>query len=135
MIRILLVADSGLVMSNVTATLCRIDRVEIVAYASGRAPVEAIVRAVRPDVVLVDEMCWPGLAIARVSEIGKASPAANVIGLVERPDASWIVDGLRAGAAAVVPRELEPATLALVLQEVLGESYTADARKHERRAA
>lgn len=137
MIRVLVVADCGDVLSRITEVLCKLERVDIVAYASGRAPVDAIVRAVAPDVVMVDEMCWAGLALARVEEVRAADPGAVVVGLVERPDAGWIIDGLRAGASAVVPRDLEPETLDLVLQEAL--SAAADARfataPDERRAA
>jgi DNA-binding NarL/FixJ family response regulator len=137
MIRVLVVADSGDVLSRVTASLCRVESIDIVAYASGRAPVDAIVRAVGPDIVMVDEMCWPGLALARVDEVRAASPRAVVVGLVERPDAGWIVEGLRAGAAAVVPRDLEPETLRLVLAEALGATSPSaePTPEPERRAA
>jgi DNA-binding NarL/FixJ family response regulator len=124
MIRVLVVADSGDVLSRITGQLCRLERVDIIAYASGRAPVDAIVRATAPDVVMVDEMCWAGLALARVAEVNEAHPGAVVVGLVERPDAGWIVEGLRAGAAAVVPRDLDHETLALVLDEVISRSIT-----------
>ena len=134
MIRVLVVADAGDVLARVTASLCRLDSVDIVAYASGRTPVDAIVRAVGPDVVMVDEMCWPGLALARVEETRVAAPSAVIVGLVERPDAGWIVEGLRAGAAAVVPRDLEAETLRLVLQEALAVP-ARPIPEHERRAA
>jgi DNA-binding NarL/FixJ family response regulator len=138
MIRVLVVADSGDVLARITASLCRLDRVDIAGYASGRAPVGAQVVAIAPDVVLVDEMCWTGLALSRLGEIRDADPSAVVIGLVERPDAGWIVEGLRAGASAVVPRDLEPETLDLVLHEALAArahpSYR-NQRPHERRAA
>jgi DNA-binding NarL/FixJ family response regulator len=137
MIRVLVVADSGEVLSRITEVLCRLAHVDIVAYASGRAPVDAIVRTVAPDVVMVDEMCWAGLAVARVDEVRASRPEAVVIGLVERPDAGWIIEGLRAGASAVVPRDLEPETLSLVLQESLSATAAAQAgsASNERRAA
>jgi DNA-binding NarL/FixJ family response regulator len=135
MIRVLVVADCGEVLSRITGVLCRLDRVDIVAYASGRAPVGAIVRAVAPDVVMVDEMCWAGLALARVHEIRETDPGVVIIGLVERPDAGWIVEGLRAGAAAVVPRDLEPETLDLVLREELAPAPLTATHTDERRAA
>lgn len=136
MIRVLVVADCGTVLSRITGALCRLERVDIVAYASGRSSVHAIVRAVAPDVVLVDEMRWAGLAVARVSEVRAAHPAAVVIGLVEHPDAGWIVDGLHAGAAAVVPRDLQPETLSLVLEETLaGERRHPLATRNQRSAA
>jgi DNA-binding NarL/FixJ family response regulator len=118
-IRTLVVADSGVVMRSVTATLQCLEEIEIVAYASGRNPVEEIVRSARPDLVLVDQMAWIGLALDRIKEVRAADPVAIVIGLADRPDISWTVPGLRAGAASIVPRDLEPATLGLVLREVL----------------
>jgi DNA-binding NarL/FixJ family response regulator len=138
MIRVLVVADSGDVLAGITGVLSQLERVDIVAYATGRSPVDAIVRAVAPDVVMVDEMCWAGLAVARVREIRASRPGAVVIGLVERPDAGWIVDGLRAGADAVVPRDLEPETLDLVLREELasrGAATPLHIQTDERRAA
>ena len=124
MIRALVIADSGVVMSQVTAALCQLGNVDIVAHANGRAPVARIARAVSPDVVLIDEMAWTGLALARVAEVREAAPLAAVVGLAERPDAPWVLAGLRAGAAAVVPRGLEPATLGLVLDEVLATTQS-----------
>lgn len=121
MIRILLVADSGDVLSEVTDVLRRLEQVDIVAYANGRTRVDAIARAVAPDVALVDEMCWTGLATARIGEILQAQPSAVVLGLVGRPDAGFILEGLRAGASAVVPRDLQPETLRLVLGEALAD--------------
>jgi DNA-binding NarL/FixJ family response regulator len=129
-IRALVIADSGVVMSQITTTLWRLGNVDIVAHANGRAPVDAMVRAVGPDVVLIDEMAWTGLALARIAEVREAAPLAAVVGLAERPDAPWVLSGLRAGAAAVVPRGLEPATLGLVLDEVLVANQTAVASGH-----
>lgn len=117
MIRVLVVADSGAAMAAVTNSLYDIAGVDIAGFASGRACVEGVVRAVDPDVVVVDQMGWTGLALNRIREIRAASPGAVVLGLSDR-EADWIIDGLRAGANAVVPRGLQPATLALVLREL-----------------
>jgi DNA-binding NarL/FixJ family response regulator len=115
----LVIADSPTVMAAIAASLCRLDDVDIVAHASGRAPAGAIVRALVPDLVLVDEMDSVDLALTRVAEIRAAHPLAVILGVAERPDSQWVVTGMGAGAAAVVPRELEPATLQLVLDEAL----------------
>jgi DNA-binding NarL/FixJ family response regulator len=64
-------------------------------------------------------MSWTGLALNRIQEIRAAQPDVAVLGLSDR-DADWVIAGLRAGANAVVPRDLQPATLALVLREVTG---------------
>jgi DNA-binding NarL/FixJ family response regulator len=124
MIRVLVVADSGQVMDTLTRSLQAIERVDIVGYANGRSPVDAIVRSIHPDVVLVDEMRWPVIALTRVSEICEAVPAVKIVVLTERPDVGWIADGLRRGAAAIVPRAMNAQTL----DRVLGEALRTDAR-------
>lgn len=131
MIRALVIGESGPTRGSITRALCRIEDVDIVAHARGHASVFSLVATLRPDVVFVDEARCVAQAVARVREVRAAHPAAVVIGLVERPDAGWIVDGLRAGATAVVPRDLDPTTLALVLDEALAH----DSRLNERHAA
>jgi DNA-binding NarL/FixJ family response regulator len=130
-IRALVIADSSPTRASITRALCRIDDVDIVAHARGHASVFTLVATLRPDVVFVDEPRHAAQAVVRVREVRAAHPLAVVIGLVERPDAGWIVEGLRAGATAVVPRDLSPSTLALVLDEALAH----DSRVNERHAA
>jgi DNA-binding NarL/FixJ family response regulator len=117
MIDAVLVADSGSVMASVTAALRVTGCVEIVAYASGRADVGDVVGSRAPDVVLVDEMLSPRMALRRIAEIRSVRPEAVIVGLSADAEATWVIAGLRAGAAAVVPRNLEPAMLALVISE------------------
>jgi DNA-binding NarL/FixJ family response regulator len=125
MIRALIVADDGAVLAALTATLSQLERVQIAAYASGRAPVDRVVGAVAPDVVLVDEMCWSGFALARIAEARAVDPLAAIVGIAHRADADWILDGLRAGASAVVPRDLPPETFWQLLRETLAAQRTA----------
>jgi DNA-binding NarL/FixJ family response regulator len=117
-IRALVIADSGAVFAAVTSTLWLTGAVEIVGYASGAANVSAIGRSTLPDVVLVDAMRWPGLALKRIAEVRASAPAAVVVGLCESADDAWVVDGLHAGASVVVPRRLDAPTLAAVLRSV-----------------
>jgi DNA-binding NarL/FixJ family response regulator len=119
MIRTLVVADSGPAMASITASLSTLLHVEIVGYASGRAPVAAVVHSLVPDVVLVDQMRHASRALERITETRACEPGVAVVGLAERPESLWMGDALHAGANAVVPRDLDGATLALVLDEVL----------------
>jgi DNA-binding NarL/FixJ family response regulator len=118
-IRVLVVADSGAAMSGVTASLAQSASVEIIAYANGRAPLDRILAATKPDVVLIDEMRRPGLAAARVAETLAGDPLAVIVGTAQSPDSTWMVEGLRRGASAVIPRDLPPEPLTRVLGEVL----------------
>jgi DNA-binding NarL/FixJ family response regulator len=120
MIRVLVVADRGAALAAITGSLCRLAHVDIAAYASGRARIDAIVGAVGPDVVVIDELRRPGAAETRIAEAVGAAPQTPVLGLSERADGPWTMAALRAGATAVVPRDLEPHALATVLSEVLG---------------
>lgn len=120
MIRTLVVADCGAAMASITATLAHVADVDIVAYASGARPIAAVLRSTTPDVVLVDEMRRPGLGVRRIAEARATDPSVAVIGLADRVSGGWAPGALRAGAAAVVPADLEPATLARVLHEVVG---------------
>jgi DNA-binding NarL/FixJ family response regulator len=119
MTRALIVADSGPAMSALTQSLRRMPDVEIVRYASGQSSISLIARASAPDLVLLDEMHWRDAALARLAEARREAPGAAVVVLAAEPDAAWLADALRAGAAAVLPGGVDPATLELVLREVL----------------
>jgi DNA-binding NarL/FixJ family response regulator len=60
-----------------------------------------------------------GLALTRVAEIREAHPTTIIVGLTARAESGWAREGLLAGAAAVVPRNLAPALLGVVLHDVL----------------
>jgi DNA-binding NarL/FixJ family response regulator len=135
MIRVLVVADSGSAMAAITASLSGILEVDIVGYANGGTHVAPIVRAASPDIVLVDEMHWPPLALARIDEACSAGAGVHVVGLAESPDAGWVLDALRAGAATVVPRGLDAATLATVLRDVLRDGAPRRATPPTERSA
>jgi DNA-binding NarL/FixJ family response regulator len=117
--RAIVIADSGTVLASVTRALVEIDGIEIVRHASGRTRVGALVRGFAPDLVLIDEMRWPPLALARVREVRRAAPAASVVVLAEQLEGSWLADALRLGAAAVMPASADPDTFRQVLSEVL----------------
>jgi DNA-binding NarL/FixJ family response regulator len=127
MIRTLVVADSGRVMAAITRSLGDIPAVDIVAYANGRASLAPMVRATLPDVVLIDEMDRPGQALSRIAEVLGAAPGLPIVGLAARSDSTWVVAALRAGAGAVVPRDLHPPLLERVLLETLAQTQLGEA--------
>ena len=135
MISLLLVADSGTTMQALTTRLGSVVGVEIAAYASGAAPIAAIVAATRPDVILVDEMPHTPRALMRIAEATAAFPTVKVVGMTERVEGGWAPDALRAGACAVVPRDIAPGGLALVLAEVAADRGAGPAPVIERGAA
>jgi DNA-binding NarL/FixJ family response regulator len=135
MIRLLVVADSGPVMSAITQSLGPLPGVEIVAYASGRARLGAVVTAMSPDVVLIDEMRRSGRAAERIAEVHSALPDIGVIGLTGSLESPWVIEALRAGASTVVPSDLDGTTLGAVIHEVAGPPSTVSIEANARRAA
>jgi DNA-binding NarL/FixJ family response regulator len=123
--RAIVIADSGPVLASVTRALVEIHGLEIVRHASGRTRVDALVRGFAPDLVLIDEMRWPPLALARVREVRRAAPGAAIVVLAEGLEGNWLADALRLGAAAVMPADADPDTFRQVLTEVIARTPAA----------
>jgi DNA-binding NarL/FixJ family response regulator len=122
MICVALIADSGPALEAMTSSLATVPGVDIVRHCHGHAPVGSGLARFAPDLVLLDEMRWPRLALQRLAEIRETLPHARVVVRASRPDAGWLAEALRAGASAVVPATAGPETLGLVLQEVISDS-------------
>ena len=123
--RAIVIADSGPVLAALTRGLVEIDGLELVRHASGRSRVDAQVRGFAPDLVLIDEMRWPPLALARVADVRRAAPGAAIVVVAERLEGDWLADALRLGAAAVMPAHADPDTFRRVLTEVLARTPAA----------
>jgi DNA-binding NarL/FixJ family response regulator len=115
--RALVIADSGPAMADLTRLLLGLKNIEL-RHASGRTDVSALVGGFAPDLVLVDEMHWPRLALARLDEVHRAAPSAAIVVLAERLEGGWLADALRKGAAAVVPAGVDADTFRQVLDDV-----------------
>jgi DNA-binding NarL/FixJ family response regulator len=115
MTRAIVVADSGPAMAHLTTALGALDWLEIVRFASGRAPVAALVARFAPELVLVEDMAGPGLTDARLAEVLRAAPGTTVVVLGPRADADW----LSAGAAATVQAGADVETLGRLLRDTV----------------
>jgi DNA-binding NarL/FixJ family response regulator len=122
-ISVALVADSGTAMEAMTRSVSTLAQVNIVRHCHGRAPIARALTRFAPDLVLVDEMGWPKLALQRIEEIRRTLPHARIVVRAECPEAGWLADALRAGASAVVPATAGPETLGIVLAEVVSERH------------
>ena len=117
MITVVIVADSGAALQRLTEMLSVLPDVHIARHCHGRGAVEAQIAARKPDLVVMDEMHWPRLALRRIAEV-----QAPVVLCTSRPEARWLGDALRAGARAVVPHSAGAATL----RQVMGEALAAE---------
>ena len=119
MTRVVVVADSGPVLASLTAAVGTVPGAYIVRHGSSAGPLDRLVAPLAPNLVVIGDLLVPEDALARLAEVRRAAPAAQVVVLSSSPEAGWLADALRAEAAAVLPGNLEPATLGLVLREVL----------------
>jgi DNA-binding NarL/FixJ family response regulator len=119
MIRVVIVADSGPVLANLTAAVGALPGSYIVRHASTAGPLDRLVGPLAPDLVVIGDLLAPERALARLAEVRRAAPAAQVVVCSSQPEAEWLADALRAHAAAVLPGNLEPQTLTQVFREVV----------------
>jgi DNA-binding NarL/FixJ family response regulator len=125
-IAVALVADSGPALEAMTRGVASLARVNIVRHCHGHAPIAPALARFAPDLVLVDEMGWPRLALQRIAEVRATLPHARIVVRAARPEAGWLAEALHAGASAVVPATAGAETLALVLTEVVTERELGD---------
>lgn len=119
MTRVVVVADSGAVLASLTAAVGTVPGATVVRHGSSAGRLDRLVAPLAPDLVLIGDLRIPEDALARLAEVRSAAPGAQVVVLSSSPEAGWLADALRAQASAVLPGNLEPNTLGLVLREVL----------------
>jgi DNA-binding NarL/FixJ family response regulator len=117
-IRVLLADDEAMVRAGVRAILASDDGIDVVAEAAdGRQAVE-LVRAHRPDVVLLD-IRMPGLdGLTAAEEIGAVAPATNVIMLTTFGEDEYIARALGHGAAGFLLKASDPRELITAVRAV-----------------
>lgn len=126
---VVIIADSGSVLADLTAAVGKVGGAHIVRHASGRARLDRLLPPLAPDLVVIGDLSDPALALARLAEVRRAAPAAKVVVMSAQSEASWLADALRADAAAVLPGCVEPGTLAIVLREVIDAERRPAARR------
>ena len=129
MTRVLIIAASGATMAGLTRAVMLLKQAHLVGHANAGTPLARLIRTLRPDLIVIGDLTTAAEAIHRLAETREIAPEAKVVLLSERSDASWLGDVLRADAEAVIPGNVEPRTLSIVLAEVI-----ADDRRRPMRA-
>jgi DNA-binding NarL/FixJ family response regulator len=117
-VRVLLVDDDDLMRAGLKAVLSSDERVEVVGEAgSGRLAVECV-RALRPDLVLMD-VRMPDLdGIAATREVVSVSPDVKVVILTTFEQDDYIFGALNAGASGFLLKRSGPEELLAAIQTV-----------------
>jgi DNA-binding NarL/FixJ family response regulator len=127
-LRVLLADDHALVRAGMRSLLRDIEGVEVVGEAADGGQALALAERERPDVVLLD-IAMKGMngleAAARLREL---HPGIKVIILSMHAGEEYVLQALRAGAAAYLIKDSATAELELALRSVMrGETYLSPA--------
>jgi DNA-binding NarL/FixJ family response regulator len=94
-------------------------RLEVLGYVSTSGAVRASLAGVHADLVVVDDTTDRPAVLSSVRDVRiGATPAAKVVVLARDMDPGWMGDLVRAGADAVVARDMTAGSLAVVLSEI-----------------
>jgi two-component system response regulator NreC len=123
--RILLADDHAIVREGIRLVLERAG-FEVVAEAADGQEALALTRQHQPDVAVVDVSMPHTNGLTATEEIRRACPDTRVILLTVHTEASYIVEGIRAGAAGYVLKTHAAHDLIRAIQEaVRGGNYVS----------
>lgn len=114
--RVVLVDDHSMFRSGVKSELG--DRVDVVGEAAGPAEAIAVIRAQRPDVVLLDVHMPDGGGLAVIQAIRPILPEVRFLALSVSDAAEDVIALIRAGASGYVTKTISSAELTDALTRV-----------------
>jgi DNA-binding NarL/FixJ family response regulator len=126
--RVLLADDHALVRAGLRSLLNGMPGVEVVAEASDGAEALELAMRERPDVVLMD-IAMKGMGgLEATTRLRAELPQSKVIILSMHSSEEYVLQALRAGAAAYLIKDAATAELELALKSVArGETYLSPA--------
>ena len=117
--RLLVVADSSLIVEAIAIGLRKSGEFDLVGQVeSSRAGVDVILEA-EPDVVLVDEMEERGQTLELIRALTTSADGITVIALTLATDAERLDEIFAAGATSAVSKATQPGALATLIRETI----------------
>jgi DNA-binding NarL/FixJ family response regulator len=115
---LVIVADSSFVIETIRLALRDSAGLSILGKLDGRASIGPTIAEQQPDVVLVDEMQDPDIALKRIRECRAQVPAASILLLSMRMDDNWVAQAIGAGADACLSKSTHLPTVGTLIREV-----------------
>ena len=117
-IRVLIVDDHELVREGLAEMLARTTGFEVVGTADGGARALEIYAATQPDVAIVDLRMVPMDGVQTITQLRRLDPEATVILLTTYDTDEEIYQGLKAGAASYLLKDVGFAELVTTIRAV-----------------
>ena len=123
-IRTLLVDDHPLFAETVATRLSREPDLDVLPVAASEAQALALIRALAPDVVVLDLMLGSRSGLGVLDDIVTRQPCSRVVVLTAASPTEHAVDAIQRGARAWLPKTVDANHLVRVIRGVfLGESW------------
>ena len=123
-LRILLADDHTLVRAGIRALLAQMPDIEVVGEAGDGREALALVKALRPDVLLMDIAMTGMSGLEAAAQVKKECPGVKVIILSMHANEEYVMQALRAGAAGYLLKDAASVELELALKAaVAGQTY------------
>lgn len=126
MIRVVIVADSGLLLGVVSAVVAKEGDMEVVGQVSGAGGSDPFSSGPRPDVAVIDMDLPLGRWTALARRFGSELPGCAVVALTGRPTPRALRQALRARARGFASKRLPPADLVEVIRRVAAGERVID---------
>jgi DNA-binding NarL/FixJ family response regulator len=89
-----------------------------VGYVSSRRPIAIVVRAAKPDVLILDDPLGEPATLERLRELRECASHACIVLLTGRMEPEWLGRASAEGAQAAVARTVHPVTLGTMIREI-----------------
>jgi DNA-binding NarL/FixJ family response regulator len=117
--RVLILADHSLVAHAIRSALRRSAGFDVLGFVDGRQCARLCLSELKPDVVIVDDMRSPDLALERLRDAAENVPLADTVLLTLGMDDDTLDEAFGAGATAVISKGMHPLALGTVVRELL----------------
>ena len=130
---ILVIAEQPLSGEAIKRALRHARGCRVATRLDGRTPCETEIAALRPDVIVVEEMSSRRLTLIRIREARSAAPASRIVLVTPELSPEGLREATEAGADAAIGRSMDAATFATLVSAVAaGQVYHAFAMAPKR---
>jgi DNA-binding NarL/FixJ family response regulator len=117
--RLVVIADSSLIVEAIRIGIRQGGEFNLVGHASTRTVRAPAIAEARPDVVLLDDLGASEQVVDLIREIREGVPAAAVLVLTIDMEPAWLNAVFDAGATGAISKETHPAALGTLIRETV----------------